>query len=54
MVERDFLRGSFGLRAVSRFVLVLQIFAFAAGNFLYPTYKIGYLENRVDQASHNR
>ena len=63
---RGFLRGSFGrLRAVRRFawiVLVLQIFAFAAGNLMYPTYKVevraAYLENSeaiaTDQASHDR
>ena len=64
--SRDFLRGSFGrLRAVRRFawiVVVLQIAAFAAGNVMYPTYKIevrtAYLENAeaiaTDQASHER
>ncbi|HEX2685015.1 MAG TPA: hypothetical protein VHN14_00275 [Kofleriaceae bacterium] len=52
--SRGFLRGSFGrLAAVRRFawiVLVLQILAFAAGNVMYPTYKVevrtAYLENR--------
>jgi hypothetical protein len=64
--SRGFLRGSFGrLRAVRRFAwiaLVLQICAFAAGNVMYPTYKVevrtAYLENReaiaADQASHAR
>jgi hypothetical protein len=62
--SRGFLRGAFGrLRAVRRFawiVLVLQILAFAAGNIMYPTYKVevraAYLENPealvADQASH--
>lgn len=62
--SRGFLRGSFGrLRAVRRFawiVLVLQILAFAAGNVMYPTYKVEvrttYLENRealvAAEASH--
>jgi hypothetical protein len=52
--SRGFLRGSFGrLRAARRFawiVLVLQLLAFAAGNVMYPTYKVevrtAYLENR--------
>lgn len=52
--SRGFLRGSFGrLRAVRRFawiVLVLQVLAFAAGNVMYPTYKVevraAFLENR--------
>jgi hypothetical protein len=64
--SRGFLRGSFGrLRAVRRFawiVLVLQLLAFAAGNVMYPTYKVevrtAYLENNealvADQASHGR
>jgi hypothetical protein len=64
--SRGFLRGSFGrLRAVRRFAwiaLVLQLCAFAAGNVMYPTYKVevrtAYLENRdaiaADQASHAR
>ncbi len=64
--SRGFLHGSFGrLRAVRRFawiVVVLQIAAFAAGNVMYPTYKIevraAYLENpeaiATDQASHER
>jgi hypothetical protein len=53
--SRDFLRGRFGrLRSVRRFawiVLVLQLVAFAAGNAMYPTYKVevraAYLENPV-------
>lgn len=64
--SRGFLRGSFGrLRAVRRFAwiaLVLQLLAFAAGNVMYPTYKVevrtAYLENTEaiasDQASHQR
>jgi hypothetical protein len=64
--SRGFVRGEFGrLRAVKRFawiVLVLQIAAFAAGNVMYPTYKVevraAYLENSVaivaDQDSHQR
>ena len=52
--SRGFLRGSFGrLRAARRFawiVLALQLAAFAAGNIMYPTYKVevrtAYLENR--------
>jgi hypothetical protein len=52
--SRGFLRGSFGrLRAARRFAwiaLVLQLLAFAAGNAMYPTYKVevraAYLENR--------
>jgi hypothetical protein len=52
--SRGFLRGSFGrLRAARRFAwiaLVLQLLAFAAGNTMYPTYKVevraAYLENR--------
>jgi hypothetical protein len=64
--SRGFLRGAFGrLRAVRRFawiVLVLQLLAFAAGNVMYPTYKVevrtAYLENTeaiaTDQASHQR
>jgi len=52
--SRGFLRGSFGrLRAARRFawiVLALQLLAFAAGNVMYPTYKVevrtAYLENR--------
>jgi hypothetical protein len=52
--SRGFLRGSFGrLRAARRFawiVLALQLAAFAAGNVMYPTYKVevrtAYLENR--------
>lgn len=52
--SRGFLQGSFGrLRAARRFawiVLVLQLLAFAAGNVMYPTYKVevrtAYLENR--------
>lgn len=51
--SRGFLRGDFGrLRAVRRFgwiVLALQLAAFAAGNVMYPTYKVevraAYLEN---------
>jgi hypothetical protein len=51
--SRRFLRGDFGrLRAVRRFAwlaLVLQLAAFAAGNVMYPTYKVevraAYLEN---------
>jgi hypothetical protein len=64
--SRPLLRGSFGrIRAVRRFAwiaLVLQVLAFAAGNLMYPTYKVevrtAYLENReaiaTDQASHAR
>jgi hypothetical protein len=64
--SRGFLRGEFGrLRAVRRFawiVLVLQVAAFAAGNAMYPTYKVevraAYLENSAaivaDQDSHQR
>jgi hypothetical protein len=64
--SRGFLRGEFGrLRAVRRFariVLVLQLAAFAAGNVMYPTYKVevrgAYLENSTavvaDQDSHQR
>jgi hypothetical protein len=64
--SRGFVRGEFGrLRAVKRFawiVLVLQVAAFAAGNVMYPTYKVevraAYLENSVaivaDQDSHQR
>ncbi|HEY0991392.1 MAG TPA: hypothetical protein VGD80_30270 [Kofleriaceae bacterium] len=52
--SRGFLRGSFGrLGAARRFAwiaLVLQLLAFAAGNAMYPTYKVevraAYLENR--------
>ena len=52
--SRGFLRGEFArLRAVRRFawiVLVLQVLALAAGNLMYPTYKVevrsAYLENR--------
>ena len=51
--SRGFVRGSFGrLRAARRFawiVLALQLAAFAAGNVMYPTYKVevraAYLEN---------
>ncbi|HEX7837625.1 MAG TPA: hypothetical protein VF469_09195, partial [Kofleriaceae bacterium] len=51
--SRPFLRGEFGrLRAVRRFAwiaLVLQLAGFAAGNVMYPTYKVevraAYLEN---------
>jgi hypothetical protein len=62
--SREFLRGRFGrLRAVRRFawiLLVLQVLAFAAGNIMYPTYKVevraAYLENRqavvASQAAH--
>jgi hypothetical protein len=62
--SRGFLRGSFGrLRSVRRFawiVLVMQVLAFAAGNAMYPTYKVevrtAYLENReaivAGQAAH--
>jgi hypothetical protein len=64
--SRGFARGEFGrLRAVKRFawiVLVLQVAAFAAGNVMYPTYKVevraAYLENSVaivdGQDSHQR
>jgi hypothetical protein len=64
--SRGFVRGEFGrLRAVRRFawiVLALQLAAFAAGNAMYPTYKVevraAYLENSValaaDQDSHQR
>jgi hypothetical protein len=63
---RRVLRGELGrLRAVRRFawlVLVLQLAAFAAGNAMYPTYKVevraAYLENATaivaDQESHQR
>jgi hypothetical protein len=52
--SRGLLRGQFGrLRAIRRFaviLLVLQLGAFAAGNAMYPTYKVevrtAYLENR--------
>jgi hypothetical protein len=62
--SRGFLRGEFGrLRAVRRFawiMLVLQVLAFAAGNLMYPTYKVevrtAYLEDRealvAQQAAH--
>jgi hypothetical protein len=51
--SRGFLRGEFGrLRAVRRFAwiaLALQLAAFAAGNVMYPTYKVevraAYLES---------
>src|SRR5262245_20125779 len=64
--SRGFLRGEFGrLRAARRFariVLVLQLAAFAAGNLMYPTYKVevrgAYLENgtavAADLDSHQR
>lgn len=64
--SRGFLRGEFGrLGAVRRFAwiaLALQLAAFAAGNLMYPTYKVevraAYLENSVaivaDQDSHQR
>jgi len=64
--SRGFLRGAFArLAAVRRFawiVLVFQLLAFAAGNVMYPTYKVlvrtAYLEDREaiadDQASHER
>src|ERR1044071_5266856 len=64
--SRGFLRGQFGrLRAVRRFawiVLALQLAAFAAGNVMYPTYKVevraAYLENSTEivaaQDSHQR
>lgn len=64
--SRPFLRGEFGrLRAVRRFAwiaLVLQGAAFAAGNLMYPTYKVevraAYLEDSVavvaDRDSHQR
>jgi len=53
--SRHFLRGEFGrLRAARRFAwiaLALQLAAFAAGNVMYPTYKVevraAYLENSV-------
>jgi hypothetical protein len=63
---RRVLRGELGrLRAVRRFawlVLVLQLAAFAAGNAMYPTYKVevraAYLENTnaigADQENHQR
>jgi hypothetical protein len=52
--SRGFVRGSFGrLPAARKFAwiaLVLQVLAFAAGNVMYPTYKVevrtAYLENR--------
>ena len=58
--SRGFVRGEFGrLRAVKRFawiVLVLQVAAFAAGNVMYPTYKVevraAYLENASAIAAH--
>jgi hypothetical protein len=64
--SRGFLRGRFGrLRAMRRFawiVLALQLAGFAAGNAMYPTYKVevraAYLENATaivaDQGSHQR
>jgi hypothetical protein len=64
--SRGMLRGSFArVAAMRRFawiVLVLQLLAFAAGNAMYPTYKVevraAYLENRDaiagDQAAHRR
>lgn len=64
--SRDLLRGQFGrLRAIRRFawiVLALQLAAFAAGNVMYPTYKVeiraAYLENSTaivaDQDVHQR
>ena len=64
--SRGFLRGAFGrLPAVRRFasiLLALQVLAFAAGNAMYPTYKVevrtAYLENSeaiaTDQAAHQR
>jgi len=63
---RRVLRGEHGrLRAVRRFawlLLALQLAAFAAGNAMYPTYKVevrtAYLENATaivaDQESHDR
>ena len=63
---RRVVRGELGrLRAVRRFawlVLTLQLAAFAAGNAMYPTYKVevrsAYLENATaivaDQDSHQR
>ena len=63
---RRVLRGELGrLRAVRRFawlVVALQLAAFAAGNAMYPTYKVevraAYLENTTavatDQESHQR
>lgn len=63
---RGVLRGELGrLRAVRRFawlVLALQLAAFAAGNAMYPTYKVevraAYLENATaivaDQEGHQR
>jgi hypothetical protein len=63
---RRVLRGEHGrLRAVRRFawlVVVLQLAAFAAGNAMYPTYKVevraAYLENTTavvaDQEGHQR
>lgn len=63
---RRVLRGELGrLRAVRRFawlLLALQLAAFAAGNAMYPTYKVevraAYLENSTaivaDQDSHDR
>ena len=64
--SRGFLRGEFGrLRSVRRFawiVLALQLAGFAAGNAMYPTYKVevraAYLENATavvaDQEGHAR
>jgi hypothetical protein len=64
--SRGVLRGEHGrLRAVRRFawlVLALQLAAFAAGNIMYPTYKVevraAYLENSVaivaEQDGHQR
>ena len=52
--SRGFLRGQFGrlgaVRRFARIMLVLQVLAFAAGNLMYPTYKVevrtAYLEDR--------
>jgi hypothetical protein len=62
--SRGLVRGSFArLGAVRRFAwIAAQVLAFAAGNVMYPTYKVevraAYLENSeaiaADQASHAR
>lgn len=60
--SREFLRGKFGrLRAVRRFawiLLAVQVAAFAAGNIMYPTYRIevraAYLESRDALAADER
>jgi hypothetical protein len=60
--SRGFVRGSFErLRSARKFAwiaLVLQVLAFAAGNVMYPTYKVevrtAYLENREAIAAHQQ